>query len=329
MNNELFVQLYKEAFQVGAMFHLTKFQTDTLEAKMAEVRKKFKGREVFLKKLIRNEVSVAVLFQKKLCNIQEMLKQEELDLTERKALYTLILEQFKEPLVELEQEAVRVRSVHQQHYNEISQIMEKRKSIRKNVEKAKKKLKVRGKKTHETLIEAEEKNSTMFKEIFDTKNKITILQAKMNKLNKDLMLKEEEKKQCDERLAILKEELKSVRYKKEHTQAVFDQIEGDKRNSKERLYEEEDRFKILVSMRHKTLNELKLCALQKRMHKVWETLFKLVSLYSETRLAKFQACSQESIQKILAVQNESSNLIQHIFAFFQSLPDGLCEENDG
>uniref|UniRef100_A0A9L0JD03 Coiled-coil domain containing 178 n=1 Tax=Equus asinus TaxID=9793 RepID=A0A9L0JD03_EQUAS len=71
-----------------------------------------------------------------------------------------------------------------------------------------------------------------------------------------------------------------------------------------------------------------LCQLQRRIHKVWQEHFKLVVLYSQRRLAKFQTDSQESIQEILAVQEESSNLMQHILDFFQSLTDS-SRENDG
>uniref|UniRef100_A0ABI7X902 Coiled-coil domain containing 178 n=4 Tax=Felidae TaxID=9681 RepID=A0ABI7X902_FELCA len=71
-----------------------------------------------------------------------------------------------------------------------------------------------------------------------------------------------------------------------------------------------------------------LCQLQRRIHKVWQNHFKLVVLCGQMRLAKFQTDSQESIQKILAVQEESSNLMQHILDFFQTLTDDSCE-NDG
>ncbi|KAI4532701.1 hypothetical protein MG293_017109 [Ovis ammon polii] len=46
------------------------------------------------------------------------------------------------------------------------------------------------------------------------------------------------------------------------------------------------------------------CELQRRIHKLWQKHFELVVFYSQMRLAKFQTDSQESIQKILAVQNQ-------------------------
>lgn len=41
-NDEYLRKLYKEAYQVGAVFHLTKFKTEELEEQIAEVRRKFK-----------------------------------------------------------------------------------------------------------------------------------------------------------------------------------------------------------------------------------------------------------------------------------------------
>lgn len=41
-NEEFLKQLYKEAYNIGAVFHLTKFKTEELEQKVAEVRRKFK-----------------------------------------------------------------------------------------------------------------------------------------------------------------------------------------------------------------------------------------------------------------------------------------------
>lgn len=41
-NEDFLKQLYKEAYNIGAIFHLTKFKTEELEQKVAEVRRKFK-----------------------------------------------------------------------------------------------------------------------------------------------------------------------------------------------------------------------------------------------------------------------------------------------
>ena len=41
-NEEFLKQLYKEAYNISAVFHLTRFKTEELEQKVAEVRRKFK-----------------------------------------------------------------------------------------------------------------------------------------------------------------------------------------------------------------------------------------------------------------------------------------------
>lgn len=41
-NEDFLKQLYKEAYNIGAIFHRTRFKTEELEQKIAEVRRKFK-----------------------------------------------------------------------------------------------------------------------------------------------------------------------------------------------------------------------------------------------------------------------------------------------
>ena len=41
-NEDVLKQLYKEAYNIGAIFQLTRFKTEELEQKIAEVRRKFK-----------------------------------------------------------------------------------------------------------------------------------------------------------------------------------------------------------------------------------------------------------------------------------------------
>lgn len=41
-NEEFLKQLYNEAYNIGAIYHLTRFKTEELEQKVAEVRRKFK-----------------------------------------------------------------------------------------------------------------------------------------------------------------------------------------------------------------------------------------------------------------------------------------------
>ncbi|XP_022277203.1 coiled-coil domain-containing protein 178 isoform X3 [Canis lupus baileyi] len=377
-NDEFLKQLYKEAYQLGAVFHLTKFKTEELEEKIAEVRRKFKGREEFLKRLTRGEVANGMMIQKKLYSIQEEQILERRELLEKRATYALALAELETPLLKLEEDAVRIRTTHKEHSDMLNDITERRDYVKRNVERTKKKLRRKGKKTRDAITETGEKRSIIFKEIETTKSKTMIYHAKIVQLNKNLKEKEKEKDIFAQTLESLKNQFVTMRYKKEHAQAVFDHLVSEKKIYEERLYEEEQRYRTLITMRQKTLADIKkiqddsleenlrlaqeyqelqtiflrekdnyfnlydrqllldasirdkkqLCQLQRRIHKVWQKHFKLVVLYSQMRLAKFQTDSQESIQKILAVQEESSNLIQHILDFFQTLTDGSCK-NDG
>ncbi|XP_011930243.1 PREDICTED: coiled-coil domain-containing protein 178 isoform X7 [Cercocebus atys] len=284
-NEKHLKSLYREAYRIGTVFHLTKHKTDEMEDKIAEVRRKFKGREEFLKKLTRGEVAAGMVLQSK--------------------------------------------------------------------------------------------RSAIFKDLEATKSKTMIFYAKINELNEELKAKEEEKKSFDQILEVLKNKFVTMRFKREHAQAVFDHYMQEKKDCEERIFEEDQRFRVLLAVRQKTLRDTQkivadsleenlrlareyqqlqttflkekdnyftiydkqlsldtsirdkkqLCQLQRRMHRLWQEHFKLVVLFSQMRLANFQTDSQESIQKILAVQEESSNLMQHILDFFQTLTDGPCEKN--
>ncbi|XP_016051474.1 PREDICTED: coiled-coil domain-containing protein 178 [Miniopterus natalensis] len=376
-NDEYLKNLYKEAYHIGAIFHLTKYKTEELEEQIAEVRRKFKGREEFLKRLTRGEVANGMMLQKRLLTLQEEEVLEKEELLQRKAVYSLILAELEEPLLQVEEDAQRVKMSHREHFDTLSDIIEKRDKIKTNVKKTQKKLQRKGKKTQEALIETEGKSSTIFSEIESTKSKTAVFKKQVSKLNKDLEEKEEAKKIFDQILDTLREQYLAIRFKKEHAQAVYDHLISKKKACEERLIEEEQRQRTLVTMRQKTLADLKrlqddslkenlrlaqeyqklqmtfltekdnffhlydnqlsldasirdksqLCQLQRRIHSVWQKYLKLVVLYSRKRLAGFQGDSQESIQKILAVQEESSNLMLHIVDFFQTLSDGLCESD--
>ncbi|KAM8950372.1 coiled-coil domain-containing protein 178 isoform 1-T1 [Lycaon pictus] len=351
-NDEFLKQLYKEAYQLGAVFHLTKFKTEELEEKIAEVRRKFKGREEFLKRLTRGEVANGMMIQKKLYSIQEEQILERRELLEKRATYALALAELETPLLKLEEDAVRIRTTHKEHSDMLNDITERRDYVKRNVQRTKKKLRRKGKKTRDAITETGEKRSIIFKEIETTKSKTMIYHAKIVQLNKNLKEKEKEKDIFAQTLESLKNQFVTMRYKKEHAQAVFDHLVSEKKIYEERLYEEEQRYRTLITMRQKTLADIKkiqddsleenlrlaqeyqelqtiflrekdnyfnlydrqllldasirdkkqLCQLQRRIHKVWQKHFKLVVLYSQMRLAKFQTDSQESIQKILAVQ---------------------------
>uniref|UniRef100_A0A8C6AT72 Coiled-coil domain containing 178 n=1 Tax=Monodon monoceros TaxID=40151 RepID=A0A8C6AT72_MONMO len=377
-NEDFLKQLYKEAYNIGAIFHLTRFKTEELEQKIGEVRRKFKGREEFLKKLTRGEVANGMMIQKRLFSLQEEQALEKQDLMRKKTIYALALAEMEIPLLKLEEEAVKLRNCHKEHSDLLGEIIERKEYVKRNVEKTKKKLQRKGKKTQDALMKTEDKCSITFKEIETTKSKTSIYHAKINQLNKDLEEKQKEKNVFDHTLDCLKDQFIAMREKKEHAQAVFDHLINEKKACEERIYEEEQRYRTLFTMRQRNLSNVKkiqddsleenlhlaqeyqklqnifltvkdnyfnlyekqlslddsirdkkqFCQLQRRIHKLWQKHFELVVLYSRMRLAKFQIDSQESIQKILAVQEESSNLMQHILDFFQTLTDGRCE-NDG
>uniref|UniRef100_A0A287A194 Coiled-coil domain containing 178 n=1 Tax=Sus scrofa TaxID=9823 RepID=A0A287A194_PIG len=353
-NEDFLRQLYKEAYNIGAVFHLTRFKTEGIEQKIAEVRRKFKGREEFLKKLTRGEVANGMIIQKRLFSLQEEFSLEKLNLSRTKAIHALALGQIEIPLLQLEEEAIKIRTIHKEHGDTLDDIIGRKEHVKKNVEKTKKKLRKKEKKTQNALIETEEKRSMIFKELETTKSKTIIYHAKINQLNKDLEEKQKEKIVFDRTLDRLKNQFITLREKKEHAQAVFDHLISEKKACEERIYEEEQRFKTFFTMRQKTLANIKkvqddsleenlqlaqeyqqlqtifltvkdnyfslferqlslddsirdmkqFCQLQRRIHKVWQKHFELVVLYSQMRLAKFQIDSQESIQKILTVQNQ-------------------------
>ncbi|KAG5195596.1 hypothetical protein JEQ12_011891 [Ovis aries] len=202
-NEDFLKQLYKEAYNIGAIFHLTKFKTEELEQKVAEVRRKFKGREDFLKKLIRGEVASGMMIQL------------------------------------------------------LDEVTEKREEVKRNVEKTKKKLRRKGKKTQEAIMKTEDKRSQIFKEIETAKSKTTVYHSKIIQLNKNLEQKEKEKIAFDHTLDYLKDQFITLREKKEHAQAVFDHLANEKNACEERIYEEEQRYRTLFNMRQKTLASIK------------------------------------------------------------------------
>nr|BAC85257.1 unnamed protein product [Homo sapiens] len=327
-NDKHLKNIYKEAYRIGTLFHLTKHKTDEMEDKIAEVRRKFKGREEFLKKLTQGEVAAGMVLQKKLYSIYEVQALERKELIKNRAICAMSLAELQEPLLQLEDEAERIRSLNKEHSVMLNNIIDQKDLIRRKVGKVKKKLRKKGKKTLDALIETESKRSAIFKDLEATKSKTMIFYAKINELNEELKAKEEEKKSFDQTLEILKNKFITMRFKREHAQTVFDHYMQEKKDCEERIFEEDQRFRVLLAVRQKTLQDTQLCQLQRRMHTLWQEHFKLVVLFSQMRLANFQTDSQESIQKILAVQEESSNLMQHILGFFQTLTDGTCE-NDG
>uniref|UniRef100_A0A2K5E9D1 Coiled-coil domain containing 178 n=1 Tax=Aotus nancymaae TaxID=37293 RepID=A0A2K5E9D1_AOTNA len=377
-NDKHLKNIYKEVYRIGTLFHLSKRKTDEMEDKIAEVRRKFKGREEFLKKLTRGKVSAGMVLQEKLYAMHEVQALERKELMKKRAICTISLAELEESLHQLEDETERIRNLYKEHSAILDNILEQKDDIRKKMEKIKKKLRKKGKKILDALTETESKRSLIFNDLEVTKSKTVMFFAKINELNEELKAKEEEKKGFEQTLEMLKNKFISMRFKREHAQTVFDHFMQEKKDCEERLFEEDQRFRVLLAVRQKTLqhtqkivadsleenlrlaleyqqlqntflrekdnyfniydkqlsldtsikDKKQLCQLQRRMHRLWQEHFKLVVLFSQMRLANFQTDSQESIQKILAVQEKSSSLMQHILGLFQTLTDGPCK-NDG
>uniref|UniRef100_A0A8C5Z8J7 Coiled-coil domain containing 178 n=1 Tax=Marmota marmota marmota TaxID=9994 RepID=A0A8C5Z8J7_MARMA len=339
-NEEFLKYLYKEAYHIGSHFHLAKYRVEDLEDKIAEARRKFKAREDFLKRRIRNQMTTGMIIQNKIYSVQENQLIEKKELLKERAVYALALQEILEPLLILDNDSVQLKLLHEEQSQLLNDIVVKRDFVRKKVEKTKKKLRRKGKKTRVALMETEVRN-----EISKSLN----LQFLCNFL--------------------------VVRYKRENAQNIFEHFIEKKKLCEERIFDEDKKFTVLFETRQKTLEDIKvnnaleenlhlaqeyqklleiflvekdkffniysrklsidasvrdkkeLCQLQRKLHKQWQEYFKLVVLFSQIQLDKFQAESQEGIQKILAVQDESANLIQHIQDFFQSLTDGPCEDD--
>lgn len=377
-NNNYIRQLYKQTYQIGAVFHLAKHKTDDVENKIADVRRKFKGREEFLKKLTRAEMTIGMEMQKRLFSIEEMQFLEMQELIRRKTLYSTALTEVELPLRQIEADAERIRILHRQHSAMLHELRGKKELIRRKVEETKKKLQRKSKKSRKKLTQTEGKRSLIHQEIELTKHKTVVFNAKSKELGKEIKAMKLEKVNYDDRLEKLNEEFFKLRFDREHAQGVYDHLMQEKQHCEERIFEEERRFQKLVDMRKSTLADIrklqeeslaenlrlakeyqsvqaiflkekeaffngydrllslnfsvcdkkKLCQLQEKLDNQWQEYFRLVILFNQNRLAKFQGESQDSIQKILAVQEESSSLMQHILDFFQTLTDGSCGKDD-
>uniref|UniRef100_A0A2K6PXD2 Coiled-coil domain containing 178 n=1 Tax=Rhinopithecus roxellana TaxID=61622 RepID=A0A2K6PXD2_RHIRO len=263
-NEKHLKSIYREAYRIGTVFHLTKHKTDEMEDKIAEVRRKFKGREEFLKKLTRGEVAAGMVLQKKLYSIYEVQALERKELMKNRAIYAISLAELQEPLLQLEDEAERIRTLYKEH-SVLNNILDQKDFIRRKVEKVKKKLRKKEKKALDALIETESKRSAIFKDLETTKSKTMIFYAKINELNEELKAKEEEKKSFDQILEVLKNKFVTMRFKREHAQAVFDHYMQEKKDCEERIFEEDQRFRVLLAVRQKTLRDTQVKQLLKPM----------------------------------------------------------------
>ncbi|XP_052011617.1 coiled-coil domain-containing protein 178 [Apodemus sylvaticus] len=377
-NNNYLKQLYKQAYHTGAVYHLAKHKTDELEDKIAEVRRKFKGREEFLKKLIRGDIAAGIEIQKRLFSIEEAQFAEMQEFIRRKALYNLALLEVEEPLKELEAEAVKIRYIHRQHSNMLHDIRKRKERVKRKVDATKKKLRKRSKKSRKELTKTEGRGSIIHQEIESAKGKTVVLHEKSKELSKEIKIMNLERTNCEDKLEKLQDEFMKLRFDREHVHGVYDHLTKEKQCCEERIFDEDRRFRRILDMRQSTLETIrqrqddlleenlrlakeyqstqlvflkekeayfngydrllslnfslsdkkKLCQLQRSLDQKWQEYFRMLILFNESKLAKFQGDSQNSIQKILAVQEESSSLMQHILDFFQTLPSSPCGEDD-
>ncbi|XP_054980799.1 coiled-coil domain-containing protein 178 [Sorex araneus] len=351
-NDQLHKYLHRKAYEISALYHITRYKLEDLEEKIVEVRRKFKGREEFLKKRIRAIVAHGLRDQKKLLNIGDYFDTEKLLFLKRKRIYSELLKTIEEPMDKIREQAAKIRETHQEHFMILSNLLQKRDSVKKSVELKHKNLQEIEKKTRDSIAEEEDKQSAILKEIQTTLSKITFFQTKVNQLETDLEEMEREKECFAYLISNSREKLVTNNYKKEQTELVFGHLLQEKKICEKRISEEEQKFKQLFSMRNKTLANIKeiqsnslnenlrlaqeyvklqntfftvksgylsqrdrqfpldnaiadktqLCELQKSILKVWQKHFELVILYSQVKLARFQSSSQESVEKILAVQ---------------------------
>ncbi|XP_021070176.1 coiled-coil domain-containing protein 178 [Mus pahari] len=377
-NNNYLKQLYKQAYQIGAIYHISRHKTEELEDKLADLRRKFKGREEFLKKLTRCDIAAGVEIQRRLYSIEESQFIEMQEFLRRQALYNMALLEVEEPLKRLEAEAVRIRYLHRQHSKMLHDIRKRKERVKKNVDATKKKLQKKSKKSRKELTRTEGRRSIIHEEIEVAKGQTVVLNEKCMELSKEIRIMNLERTNYEEKLVKLQEEFFKLQFDREHVHGVYDHLAKEKQYCEERIFDEERRFRRLIDMRKNTLKNIrqcqddlleenlrlakeyqstqlmflkekeayfngydrllslnfslsdkkKLCQLQRKLDQKWQEYFRLVILFNNTKLAKFQGDSQSSIQKILAVQEESSSLMQHILDFFKSLPNSSCGEDD-
>ncbi|EDL76111.1 similar to Myosin heavy chain A (MHC A) (predicted), partial [Rattus norvegicus] len=133
-NNNYLKHLYKQSYHVGAVYHIARHKTDELEDKLAEVRRKFKVREDFLKRLIRSHIATGIEVQKRLYSVEESQFAEMQEYIRRKVLYNAALLEVQEPLKEFEREAERIRNIHREHAKMVHDIRRRKERVKRKVE---------------------------------------------------------------------------------------------------------------------------------------------------------------------------------------------------
>ncbi|KAL6090561.1 hypothetical protein STEG23_024347, partial [Scotinomys teguina] len=252
-NNNYLKQLYKQAYHIGGVYYVARHKTEEIENEISDVRRKFKAREEFLRKLTRGEMAAGVAIQKRLYSIEETQFLEMQEFIRRKALYALALTEVELPLRKIEADAVRIRLLHRRHSQMLQEIREKQEVVRKKVGATKKNLRSKSKKRRKELTKTEEKVSIIHQEIDFTRSKTIVLNAKSKELCKEIKIMKLEKINFEDKLNKLKDEFMKLRFDREHVQGVFDHLNLEKQHCEERIFEEDNLFRKLAEMRQSTL----------------------------------------------------------------------------
>ncbi|XP_048219222.1 coiled-coil domain-containing protein 178 [Perognathus longimembris pacificus] len=284
-NSVYLKDLYEESYRIGTIFAITKHKTEEMEDKVAEVRRKFKGREEFLKKLTRGEVAAGIVIQKRLFAIEENHLIERQNLVRKKVLFTIALDEVEEPLTELEGEAIKIRVIHREQYDTLTDILQRKNKVRHKVEKTKKKLHKKEKKSRSALTETAGKRSTIFKELEEARSKTVLYNERAIDITKELNEIEEEKIKMEKELEVLNKQFYDLRLEKELIQTAYDHVVEEKSKCDDRLYKEGQKFRKLVHMRQKSLANI--CKTQedllKENHRLAQEYQRIQSIYSKEK----------------------------------------------
>ncbi|MBZ3882203.1 Coiled-coil domain-containing protein 178 [Sciurus carolinensis] len=232
-------------------------ENERLLLDLENMTKEINDREDFLKRRIRSQIAAGMMIQKKIYSVQDDQMNEKKELLRQKAVYALALQEIQEPLLRLESDAVHLETLHQEQYNLLNDIIERREFVRKKVEKTKKKLRRKGKKAREALIETGEKRSAVFQELESTKGKTYAFNVKISELKIELKEQEDENVAFEKKIEQLKENFLVVRFKRENAQSIFDHFMDKKKDCEERIFEEDQKFTMLFNTRQKTLKDIK------------------------------------------------------------------------
>ncbi|XP_042530934.1 coiled-coil domain-containing protein 178 [Dipodomys spectabilis] len=294
-NSAYLKELYEECYRIGTIFAITKKKTEEMENIIAEVKRKFKGREEFLKKLTRGEVAAGVEIQKRLLSTEENQFTERKKFVHKKILFSIALEEIESPLMEIEEDAIKIRVIHGEHYDMLNDILDRKKKVRVKVEKTRKKLYKKEKISRVALSETVDKRSTVIKQYEGAKTKTVHYNEKIIQMTKELRKMEEQNAKLDRELELLRKQFYDVRLEKERIQTVYDHLAEERSKCYDRLYKEGQMFRKFVDMRQRTLAGLckKQDDLLKENYRLAQEYQKTQTIYLEEKDAFFNLFTRQ------------------------------------